>query len=309
MWFKTDSFHYVWKRVEGDVALAADIRFPQAGGNNHRKAVLMIRQTLDPDSVYADAVLHGDGLTSLQFREQAGDGTHEVQTAIAAPTRLRLEKIGDSVYLSLAGPDGVLRPSGCSTRLAFQSPFYLGLGVCAHDDEAFETVEFSKVVIGPPSTAVTAVRSSLEFVYAASADRRSVYHTTDRIEARGWAPDGSALLFARGDHVFRCPLAARGDGRDGAEPVRLTAPGDAVPERLGGNEVRSPDGKWVAILNTSPEPPGRPGNQKTTLQLRNVLTDETRVLLTLPGGLGTISPPAWSPDSTKIAYVRYQTAP
>ena len=38
----------------------------------------MIRQSLDPDSAYADAALHGDGLTSLQFRPTAGGETLEV---------------------------------------------------------------------------------------------------------------------------------------------------------------------------------------------------------------------------------------
>ncbi len=41
----------------------------------HRKAALMIRQSLEPDAAYADVALHGDGLTSLQFRPTAGAAT------------------------------------------------------------------------------------------------------------------------------------------------------------------------------------------------------------------------------------------
>jgi hypothetical protein len=66
MWFAEDALHFVWKRVSGDVSLAADIRWLGTGGNAHRKACLLIRQSLDPKSAYADAVIHGDGLTSLQ---------------------------------------------------------------------------------------------------------------------------------------------------------------------------------------------------------------------------------------------------
>src|SRR5689334_9449727 len=43
MWFTRDAFHFVWKRVAGDVALAADVAFLGAGKNPHRKACLMIR--------------------------------------------------------------------------------------------------------------------------------------------------------------------------------------------------------------------------------------------------------------------------
>ena len=63
MWFAEDALQFVWKRISGDVALAADIRWIGAGGNAHRKACLLIRQSLDPKSPYADAVVHGDGLT------------------------------------------------------------------------------------------------------------------------------------------------------------------------------------------------------------------------------------------------------
>ena len=66
MWFATDAFHYVWKRVSGDVTLAADIRWIGTGGNAHRKACLLIRQTLDADSPYADACSR-DGLTSFSI--------------------------------------------------------------------------------------------------------------------------------------------------------------------------------------------------------------------------------------------------
>src|SRR5574341_1707877 len=70
MWFATDAFHFVWKQASGDVSLAADIRWLGTGGNPHRKACLLIRQSLDADSPYADAALHGNGLASLQYREE-----------------------------------------------------------------------------------------------------------------------------------------------------------------------------------------------------------------------------------------------
>ena len=63
----------------------------------------MIRQGLDADSAYVDVALHGDGLTSLQFREAEGDATHEVQANVSGPRRLRIEKRGKYVRMYLGG--------------------------------------------------------------------------------------------------------------------------------------------------------------------------------------------------------------
>jgi len=73
MWLGNDAFHFAWKKMSGEaVTLTADISFLGSGGNPHRKAVLMIRQSLDSDSVYADVALHGNGLAALQFRDDKG---------------------------------------------------------------------------------------------------------------------------------------------------------------------------------------------------------------------------------------------
>src|SRR5580658_3624106 len=47
IWYQRDEFRYVWKRMSGDVSLAADVAFPDSAGYNDRKAVLVIRQSLN----------------------------------------------------------------------------------------------------------------------------------------------------------------------------------------------------------------------------------------------------------------------
>ena len=50
VWYMRDEFRYLWKKMSGDVSLAADITFPDENGYGDRKAVLVIRQDLDDDS-------------------------------------------------------------------------------------------------------------------------------------------------------------------------------------------------------------------------------------------------------------------
>ena len=125
MWFGTDDFHFVWKKVSGEVALSADIDFVGEKGNAHRKAVLMIRQSLDSHSIYANVARHGDGLTSLQYRDTIGGDTHEIETYGKGPHRLRVEKRGDYAYVSIPDANGNLAPSGAAMRVSIQGDFYV----------------------------------------------------------------------------------------------------------------------------------------------------------------------------------------
>jgi hypothetical protein len=145
MWAKADALHFAWKKLSGDVALEADVSFVGAGKNPHRKACLLVRHDLDADSAYADVALHGNGLTCLQYREDKGAETKQVQSSISAPLRLRIEKRGPYISMWLAGKGEPLHFAGASGRLPFKDPFYVGLGVCSHEKDVSETAVFSNV--------------------------------------------------------------------------------------------------------------------------------------------------------------------
>jgi TolB protein len=252
IWAKADSFHFVWEKFEGNVALAADISFLGTGGNPHRKAVLMIRQTLDPDSSYVDAALHGNGLASLQFRESAGDVTHEVQAVVTAPRRLCLEKSGDTLYLLTADADGVLHPTGCSVKLHFKGACYVGLGVCAHDADAFEKVTFSRVTMGAPVLVASRVVSSLETMAIASGDRRCIYYSGEVIASPHIVGNGSAVLCNEDGHIAELTLQTLGGGRPPSSmisPPRVIDTGSA--RKIESGAGLTPDGKTLILTDTS----------------------------------------------------------
>src|SRR6267378_420915 len=150
IWSTADAFHFVWKKVNGDASLAADISFLGKGGNEHRKAVLMVRQSLEADSAYADVALHGNGMTALQYRDEQGATTHEIQTQevqdyIPLPKHLRIEKRGNFVYLFLGDGGKDLHYSGASISVPLQGTYYVGIGVCSHDKDAMEKAAFANV--------------------------------------------------------------------------------------------------------------------------------------------------------------------
>jgi WD40 repeat protein len=209
MWSTSDAFQFVWKKVSGDVGLTADISFLTKTGNEHKKAVLMLRQNLDADSVYADVALHASGLTSLQFRDEKGALTREVRSILSAPKRLRIVKRGEYVYMAL-GSDDAVQPGGGWLRIPLEGEFYVGLGVCSHDKEVVEQALFSNVELSRPaaSSDKPVLYSTLETVDIGSADRRVAYLERGHFEAPNWTRDGKGFLFNQDGHIRR--LAAGG---------------------------------------------------------------------------------------------------
>ncbi|HWA28615.1 MAG TPA: hypothetical protein VG734_23400 [Lacunisphaera sp.] len=293
MWFNKDSFHFVWKQVDGDIGLEADLAFQGTGGDPHRKGILMVRQSLDADAAYADVAVHGDGLTSLQFRESRGDLTREVQALLKTPKRVRLDRVGDYVYMSLAGEDGVLKPNGSSAKVPLKAPFYVGIGVCSHNDAVTETVVFSKVAASPPAKEVTAARSSLEYIKIPSGDRVCVYPSVQELAGPKWQDDGS-LHYSVAHPRYTIRPEANATPKPWEETMGMSA------------WALSPDGKWKASF----ERDIANGDSSTAvLTLQPTAGGSARVLMRLPDQKVSPMEISWSTDSTKIAYIRSQPAP
>src|SRR6201998_3160144 len=218
MWFGMDDFQFAWKKMSGDVAISADIAFVGEKGNNHRKAVLMIRQTLDGNSPSVDIARHGDGLTSLQFRDSSGADDHEVQSNVVGPKRVRLEKRGDYFSAVVPGSDGKLEPAGASTKLVLSGPFYVGIGVSAHDKDATEKAVFSNVkveaLVGSGGEKPGLYRP-LGTGATASGDRRVAYVARAHFEAPNWSRDGSYFLLNQDGGIYRLAVS-------GGAPLRIS---------------------------------------------------------------------------------------
>ena len=148
MWAAKDDFYFVWKQMSGDMMITANMKIVSEGAD-HRKAGLMIRKTLDTGSPYADMIVHGSGLTGLQWREKADDITRAVHFAIESPTRIRIIRKRNSITVWF-GKEGVPFQEAGTVDVILGSPVYVGLAVCPHNDKAETTAVFSDVTIEKP---------------------------------------------------------------------------------------------------------------------------------------------------------------
>jgi hypothetical protein len=145
IWYDSDAFYFVWKQTSGDLSLTADVAWVGTSAAEHRKAVLMIRQSREPGSAYADAVSHGNGLTSLQFRGAANERTYQVFTQVEGPARLRLVREGSRFTMYAGKPGEQLQAVGPVEYISLNDPVYVGLGVCSHTPTTLESAVFSNV--------------------------------------------------------------------------------------------------------------------------------------------------------------------
>jgi hypothetical protein len=258
MWSRADHFHYVWKKMSGDVTLSATVAFTgsEPGGgtpNEHRKACLVLRQTLDSDSAYVDAASHGNGMTALQWRDRAGDVSHDIETNVVAPRRLKIEKRGNRVMMFVAVPGGPWRPAGGSTRIDLAGEFYVGLGVSSHETSRIETATFSDVEISAPApltAANTALVSTVETLALSSKDRR-VAHVSmaDAVaEAPNWFPDATQMVyFNQGGRLYRVMADLPRAALNAAGPRQPEAVDLGGLTHIGHDHVVSRDGSQWAV--------------------------------------------------------------
>ena len=220
IWGTEDALYFAWRRISGDVTVTADVRFIGAGAVAHRKAVLMVRQDLTPGSAYADLALHGDGLTSLQFRLAPGEETKELQSTVKGPTRIRLVRRGNSYTIFAGKPGEELTATGPQT-VELKDPVYVGIGVCSHDANVLETAVFSNVQAQEqrPQAAAQRYRSKITVFDFAARTTNTIYQADDVIEAPNWSRDGKFLLVNTGGNLFKLPV--NGSGEPKLEKINL----------------------------------------------------------------------------------------
>ena len=297
IWAAHDDFHYVWKKASGDLTLAADVSFPTAtpGAVAHRKVVLMIRQSLDPDSAYADACIHGNGMTALQWRDANGAISNEIQANVNAPKRLRLEKRDNYFSMSIGNADADLHPAGGACKVELSGEYFVGIGVCSHSKDRVEAASFSNIALGSPtSTGSRTIISTLETCSVASRDRKVVYllDQPGRFEAPNWGADNMLYFNNKGRLLkIQAVLPSSNPPTDSAqaEPELVDL---GILTRLNNDHVLSFDKTQLAVSDQSQ------GNRQSTIWTIPIAGGEPKRVTSLTPSYCH----GWSPDGKILVY-------
>jgi TolB protein len=210
MWFGTDEFHFLWKKLSGDCILRAQVEFIGEGVEAHRKIGWMVRNTLETNSPHVNACVHGDGLTSLQFRKTIGGETSEVRSDAVAPNIIQLERRGGTYILSTAVFGQPFERIEFSD-ITLNDSVFVGLYVCSHNPDVSEKALFTNVRIIIPADKdfqpyKDFIGSNLEIMDIATGHRKILYTAPNSLQAPNWTLDGKSLIYNSEGKLFKFNL-------------------------------------------------------------------------------------------------------
>lgn len=245
IWFAEDAFHFLSKKVSGDLIFSMDVDWEAEGKEPHRKACAMVRQTFDDDSPYVDVAVHGDGLIELQYRMVKGGTTLAARTPIQAPATVKLERDGDVFTVSASKSGGPFQPVG-AVQLVMPDPVHVGLAVGAHNPSNLETALISNVKLDnrlAPEGVQRVRETSLEVLDIETSERKLVYRDQTLFEAPNWSSDNKLFYLNRQGLIWTLPV---GGGW-------LTQLDTGTVIKNNNDHGLSTDGKWLALSSGSGE--------------------------------------------------------
>ena len=250
MWNDSDEFRYLWAPVQGDFILRAEVKIVGNRVDPHRKIGWTVRNTLSSNSAMVKAAVHGDGLTSLQYRKTAGAETIETVSSDSLPNVVELSRIGGTFIMKTAKkgePFTTMEVADVDLR----NDVFAGIYISAHDENAVEKAVFRNVRITKPSPADLDqyqhyLGSRLEVLDIETGIQKVLHTTEHSIQAPNWTVDNERLIYNSNGYLYNYWLD---DGK-----ITLLNTGFATNNN--NDHVLSFDGTMLAISHHNPEDGG-----------------------------------------------------
>lgn len=295
IWFERDEFHYLYNEIKGNFILTANFKFEGKGTESHRKTGWMLRASTDDNSPHISAVLHGDGLTVMQWRDYKGgtmkDPEDEGFARDSAYSVIQIERAGSIIFMRAAHEGKPLENIGSYQMINLPDEILAGLFVCSHNPDITETVKIWNVRIDKPVPdnynvqRDGAVGCRMETMNVSDGVRKVIYEKYGRFEAPNWMPDGKKLLFNMDGLLYKIPIS-------GGEPEVLNT---GSVNRSNNDHGISFNGKLLAISSSKPGATGG-GSAVFIVPLEGgepkMITEETPSYFH-----------GWAPNNKEVVYV------
>ena len=150
IWNNSDDFIFAYKTLSGDGSIVARVVSVGTGTNTWAKAGVMIRDSTDGGSSFANMVITGGGGngTSFQYRLTANGGcanTDGAAPVIAAPYWVKIDRSGDNITGSVSADGKTWKVIGMPQTIKMTTPVYIGLCITSHQAGEQRTFQFDSI--------------------------------------------------------------------------------------------------------------------------------------------------------------------
>ncbi|MEO0572260.1 MAG: SMP-30/gluconolactonase/LRE family protein [Bacteroidota bacterium] len=293
MWFGQDEFHYAYQSIQGNFILRAQVAFVGEGVDLHRKVGWMVRNSLHPDASHVNATVHGDGLTSLQYRGLKGGETEEKKSTDIAPNVIQLERQGNKFIMSTAKFGEPL--TSVELNLDLKNEVFVGIYMCSHNPDVIEKAVYKNVrIIKPPKENYVPyeeyIGSRLEVMNVETGDRKVLMTSAHSIQAPNWTPDGKSLIYNSNGLLYRYDL-------DKGKVAMLNT---GFANRNNNDHVLNKDGSMVAISHHNDD-----DNGDSSIYYLPISGSDEPIKVT-QDGVGASYLHGWSPNGKKMIFTGYR---
>jgi len=231
--------------------------------------------------------VHGDGLTSLQYRSAAGADVEEIKMEISGPDIIQLEKKGNTYIMSVAQFGREYQVAEI-TDLDLGNELMAGLYVCAHTNQYTEEVRFSNTRIyntAPDDLEQykTYLPSRLEVMDVNTGHRQVLASDLGSWQAPNWTPDGKTLIYNSNGLLYNFDI----------ESKTSTVLNTDFATKNNNDHILSFDGKQIGISHHAKEEGG------ASLIYTLPITGGTPQKVTVEGPSYLHG---WSPDNQDLIY-------
>jgi len=216
----SDEGHFVYQPVSGDATVIARVVSMDNTGSGLAKAGVMIRETTNSNSSFADVVLTPSNGIFMQSRASTGaTATNISGPAASAPYWVKLQRAGNN-FTGFASSDGTNWTQIAATNIPMAADVLVGLVVTSHDVAQTNNAIFDNVnVIYPDFTialspASDSVTAGFGTVYTVTATAVNGFNGTvslnedDDIAVGGTAMLGTNLLAVPGSTTLNIGTSA-----------------------------------------------------------------------------------------------------
>ncbi|NJB72690.1 Tol biopolymer transport system component [Saonia flava] len=289
MWFGEDEFHYMWKSIQGDFILRAQMSFVGEGVDPHRKIGWTVRDNFHSNGKHVNATIHGDGLTSLQYRRTIGGETEQVESPAAGSDVVQLERRGNTYIMSTAKFGEPF--TSVQVEMDLRNEVFVGISMCSHNPDVVEKAIVKNVrIIKPTPEDYQPYRdyigSHLEVMNVETGDRKILMSSAHSIQAPNWTPDGKTLIYNSNGVLYKYDL----------ESGKVSMLNTGFANRNNNDHILNADGTKIAISHHNDDDGGTSSIYYLPIEGSDNPTKVTK------DGVGASYLHGWSPNGKKMIF-------